>query len=77
MLLRDEQTANIVLENTGVCCVHTENSHMHARTHAHTQTQTAISARSVSFLKVKKSHHQKTPHCFKSASSRNRWTNEL
>lgn len=34
MLLRDEQTANIVLENTGVCSAHTQNSLTHARAHS-------------------------------------------
>lgn len=29
MLLRDELTANIVLENTSVCCAHTQNSLTH------------------------------------------------
>lgn len=58
MLLRDEQTANIVLENTGVCSAHTQNSLTHARAHSNLCW--------ISFIfkskEKKKSHHRKRHH---------------
>lgn len=73
MLSRDEQTANIVLENTGVCSAHTQNSLTHARAHSNLYW--------ISFIfkskKKKKKSPPKTSPRFKRSSSRNRRTNEL